>query len=126
MQQMMNPGYGYGGMLAVDVGDKVTADRLMMRMQEEKVGYLAVSLGYFKTLFSAPGHSTSAEIPEAERQGMGMGDGLIRFSVGLDNDIARTWKVVDRCLGEVGLSGRAPTSTLPREVYAHKGELLTV
>jgi methionine-gamma-lyase len=54
MSQLMNPGYGYGGMVAVDVGDKITADRFMLRLQEEKVGYLAVSLGYFKTLFSAP------------------------------------------------------------------------
>lgn len=57
MMQMMNRGFGFGGMLAVDVGDKLTADRFMMRLQEEKVGYLAVSLGYFKTLFSAPGHA---------------------------------------------------------------------
>jgi methionine-gamma-lyase len=48
----MNPGFGFGGMLAVDVGNKEIADNLMTKMQEEKVGYLAVSLGYFKTLRS--------------------------------------------------------------------------
>lgn len=106
--QLMNPGFGYGGIVAVDLGDKSTADRFMMRLQEEKVGYLAVSLGYFKTLFSAPGHSTSAEIPEAERQKMGMGDGLIRFSVGLDNDMERTWKVVHDCLKELHVLDRTP------------------
>lgn len=106
MSQLMNAGFGFGGMLAVDVGDKLTADRLMVRMQEEKVGYLAVSLGYFKTLFSAPGHSTSAEIPEEERLRMGMGDGLIRFSVGLDNDIEKTWRTIRRCLEEVKVRGR--------------------
>ena len=105
MTKLMNPGFGYGGMLAVDVGDRVTADRLMLRMQEEKVGYFAVSLGYFKTLFSAPGHSTSAEIPEEERLKMGMSDGLIRFSVGLDNDMERTWETINRCLEEVGVRG---------------------
>ena len=106
VSQMMNPGYGYGGIVAVDFGDKATADRLMMRLQDEKVGYLAVSLGYFKTLFSAPGHSTSAEIPEEERLKMGVGDGLVRFSVGLDKDIARTWMVIKRCLREVGVGDR--------------------
>lgn len=106
MTQLMNPGFGYGGIVAVDLGDKSTADRFMMRLQEEKVGYLAVSLGYFKTLFSAPGHSTSAEIPEAERQKMGMGDGLIRFSVGLDNDMERTWRVVRQCLDELNVLDR--------------------
>jgi methionine-gamma-lyase len=126
MTQLMNPGYGYGGMLAVDVGDKLRADRLMLRLQEEKVGYLAVSLGYFKTLFSAPGHSTSAEIPEDERRKMGMGDGLIRFSVGLDNDIARTWKVVNRCLREIGVAGQTGNITHEREADAQSAELVTV
>jgi methionine-gamma-lyase len=106
MKQLMNPGFGFGGIVAVNVGDKAVADRLMMRMQEEKVGYLAVSLGYFKTLFSAPSHSTSSEIPPEERSRMGMGEGLIRFSVGLDNDMERTWRIVSGCLGELGL-GRA-------------------
>jgi methionine-gamma-lyase len=71
MNRLMNPGFGYGGMLAVDVGDHQRACRLMTRMQEEKVGYLAVSLGYFKTLFSVPGHSTSSEIPAEERRRWG-------------------------------------------------------
>ena len=55
MARLMNPGFGFGGIVVVDVGDKAMADRLMTRMQEENVGYLAVSLGYFKTLFSVPG-----------------------------------------------------------------------
>jgi methionine-gamma-lyase len=105
MARLMNPGFGFGGIMAVDMGDKATADRFMTRMQEQKVGYLAVSLGYFKTLFSAPGHSTSSEIPTEERQRMGVGDGLIRFSVGLDSDIARTWRVIDGCLQELGPLG---------------------
>jgi methionine-gamma-lyase len=106
MTELMNPGFGYGGIVAVDVGDRVTADRLMVRMQEEKVGYLAVSLGYFKTLFSAPGHSTSAEIPEEERLKMGMSDGLIRFSVGLDNDMDRTWRKIHKCLEALDICER--------------------
>ncbi len=105
MSRLMNAGFGFGGIVAVDVGDKAMADRFMMRMQEEKVGYLAVSLGYFKTLFSAPGHSTSSEIPSEERHKMGMSDGLIRFSVGLDNDMERSWRTVNNCLQELGIRG---------------------
>ncbi len=105
MSRLMNHGFGYGGIVAVDVGDKETADRLMLRMQEEKVGYLAVSLGYFRTLFSAPTHSTSSEIPPEQRAKMGMGDGLIRFSVGLDNDIPATWRKIEALLHEVGAIG---------------------
>jgi methionine-gamma-lyase len=107
LTRLMNPGYGYGGIVAVDIGDRATADRLMVRMQQARVGYLAVSLGYFKTLFSPPGHSTSSEIPEEERHKMGMGDGLIRFSVGLDNDIERTWGTIAGCLEELRVGAGA-------------------
>lgn len=103
LEAIMNRGYGFGGMLTIDAGDAVTANRFMRRMQEEKVGYLAVSLGYFKTLFSMPGHSTSSEIPVGERIAMGLGDGLVRFSIGLDNDIQHTCERIDRCLMDVGL-----------------------
>ena len=103
MSRVMNQGFGFGGIVAVDVGAEAKANLLMKRMQEEKIGYLAVSLGYFKTLFSPPGHSTSSEIPAEERHKMGMGDGLIRFSVGLDNDIQRTWSTIEKLLREVGV-----------------------
>lgn len=99
--RLMNPGYGYGGILALDVGTIENANRVMARMQEAKVGYLAVSLGYFKTLFSAPGHSTSSEIPIEERRAMGLSDGLVRLSVGLDNDIDRTFELIEKCLDGV-------------------------
>lgn len=102
LSKMMNPGYGYGGMLALDAGSIEKANALMTRMQQEKVGYLAVSLGYFKTLFSSPGHSTSSEIPVEEREAMGLTDGLVRFSVGLDNDIQHSFDRIKRCLADIG------------------------
>ena len=74
-----------------------TADRasaIMEKMQELGVGYLAVSLGYFKTLFSNSGKSTSSEVPEDLQREMGMSEGLIRFSVGLDNDIENTFNLI--------------------------------
>lgn len=92
LKSMMNDGYGYGGIIALDVGTSEKANFLMRRMQEEKVGYLAVSLGYFKTLFSSPGHSTSSEIPIEERIEIGLSEGLVRISVGLDNDIDHTFR----------------------------------
>lgn len=101
LNSMMNQGYGYGGILALDVGDLKSANQLMTRMQQEKVGYLAVSLGYFKTLFSPPGHSTSSEIPKEERDEMGLSEGLIRFSIGLDNDINHTFERIKRCLQDL-------------------------
>lgn len=98
--QMMNPEYGYGGMLTIDVGNLEKANTLMELMQERNLGYLAVSLGFYKTLFSAPGTSTSSEIPLEEQQAMGLSDGLIRFSIGLDNDIERTYQQMRACMLE--------------------------
>jgi methionine-gamma-lyase len=102
INNLRNPDYGYGGMLAFDVGTSEKAGKLMVRMQEEKVGYLAVSLGYFKTLFSAPGHSTSSEIPAEEQKEIGISDGLVRMSVGLDHNIQRSFDKIKLCLEEVG------------------------
>jgi len=100
---MMNPEYGYGGMLTIDAGNLETANKLMELMQERNLGYLAVSLGFYKTLFSAPGSSTSSEIPLQEQAEMGLTDGLIRFSIGLDNDIERTYRMMRQCMIEVGV-----------------------
>jgi methionine-gamma-lyase len=100
LDRLRNAGYGHGGMLTLDVGDAALAEKLMVRMQEEKVGYLAVSLGYFKTLFSAPSLSTSSEIPADEQRRIGLGPGLVRFSVGLDADFERSCRAIQKCLVE--------------------------
>jgi len=99
----MNAEFGFGGMLTIDVGSLKNANTLMELMQNENLGYLAVSLGFYKTLFSAPGTSTSSEIPEEEQKIMGLSEGLIRFSVGLDNDIERTYKAMFKCMQSVGV-----------------------
>ncbi len=100
---MMNEEYGFGGMLTIDVGSLDKANELMELMQERNLGYLAVSLGFYKTLFSAPGTSTSSEIPEEEQAAMGLTDGLIRFSIGLDNDIERTYRLMKACMISLGI-----------------------
>ena len=100
---MINPEYGFGGMMTLDVGTLDKANELMELMQANNLGYLAVSLGFYKTLFSAPGTSTSSEIPLEEQIAMGITDGLIRFSIGLDNNIERTYQMMKACMTEVGV-----------------------
>ena len=99
----MNTEFGFGGMLTIDVGTVDKANALMELMQNKNLGYLAVSLGFYKTLFSAPGTSTSSEIPGNEQKTMGLSEGLIRFSVGLDNDIKRTYTSMYKCMQSVGI-----------------------
>ncbi len=103
MQQQMHPKYGFGGIMTLDVGSLEKANLLMEMMQQKNLGYLAVSLGFYKTLFSAPGTSTSSEIPLEEQEAMGLSDGLIRFSIGLDDDINRTYEIMKSCMNELGI-----------------------
>ena len=100
---MINHEYGYGGMMTLDVGTLDKANELMELMQHRNLGYLAVSLGFYKTLFSAPGTSTSSEIPLEEQHEMGLTDGLIRFSIGLDNNIERTYQRMKQCMKELDI-----------------------
>lgn len=102
-KQMINPEYGFGGMMTLDVGTLDKANALMELMQTKNLGYLAVSLGFYKTLFSAPGTSTSSEIPLDEQKEMGLTDGLIRFSIGLDNNIERTFDMMKQCMMDLDI-----------------------
>tara|TARA_R110000868_G_scaffold384245_4_gene651686 strand:- start:32 stop:1237 length:1206 start_codon:yes stop_codon:yes gene_type:complete len=102
-KSMMHPDYGFGGMLTIDVGSSEKANELMELMQNKNLGYLAVSLGFYKTLFSSPGSSTSSEIPKEELEKIGLTDGLIRFSIGLDDDIERTYQMMHQCMIQLNI-----------------------
>ena len=100
---MAHPEFGFGGMMTLDVGEMDVAYKLLEAMQNAGIGYLAVSLGFYRTLFSVSGASTSSEIPEDEQEQMGLSPGLIRFSIGLDHDIERTCEMMKACMREVGI-----------------------
>lgn len=103
MKDQMNDGFGFGGMFVIDIKTKEKANKLMEEMQNNNLGYLAVSLGFYKTLFSAPGLSTSSEIPEDEREKIGLSDGLVRISIGLEDDIERTYNTMIICMKKIGI-----------------------
>jgi methionine-gamma-lyase len=97
-KKLMNAEFGFGGLLAIDLKTHKKANRFMRKMQDAGVGYLAVSLGYFKTLFSCSGHSTSSEVPREIQNQMGLSDGLVRFSVGLDDNMEEILEKIKGCL----------------------------
>lgn len=103
MKSIMDASFGFGGILSFDAGTAEKAAEVMEAMELEGVGYLAVSLGYFKTLFSNSGKSTSSEVPDEKQKEMGLSEGLIRFSVGLDHDIERTYEKMEKCIRKAGL-----------------------
>jgi len=90
-------------MLILDVKTKENAYAFMEAMQNDNIGYLAVSLGFYKTLFSAPGSSTSSEIPEEEQDQMGLSEGMVRISIGIDNNINRTFEKMKKCMKNIGI-----------------------
>lgn len=101
MNEMMNKDFGFGGLIAIDLDTAERAAPFMELMQQKGVGYHAVSLGYFKTLFSNSGKSTSSEVPEELQKEMGLSEGLVRFSVGLDHNIERSFELIKECLIEL-------------------------
>jgi len=89
LASMVNEGYGFGGILTLDCGTPEKAERLMTVLQNElRFGFIAVSLGYFDTLMSCSGSSTSSEIPPEDQTKMGLSPGLLRISVGLTGRLA--------------------------------------
>ena len=98
MKTIMNTQYGFGGILAIDLIKEELAESLMEKMQEQNVGLLAVSLGYFKTLFSLPGNSTSSEISDEDQMKMGLSKGIIRLSIGIDNNIHHSLDKMINCM----------------------------
>lgn len=97
MSSQINPEFGFSGLFTVDFGSIEAANAIMEEMQTKNLGYLAVSLGFYKTLFSASGSSTSSEITTEEQSEMGLSGGLVRFSIGLDFDIERTYTKMMEC-----------------------------
>jgi len=73
---------GFGGMIAFDLGSIENARRFLERV---KLCSLAESLGGVETLISHPATMTHASVPPAERTRLGITDGLVRISVGIED-----------------------------------------
>lgn len=105
MKEMMNDGYGYGGMVTLDCQTRKKAEELMAILQNrERFGLIAVSLGYFDTLMSCSGSSTSSEIPPEDQKSMGLSPGLLRFSIGYTGDLDARLAALERAVRDVGLA----------------------
>lgn len=101
------PEYGYGGIFTLDLGDIETANALMSCLQnEQRFGYLAVSLGYFDTLMSCSGSSTSSELSDEEKDAAGISPGLVRVSIGYTGTLEQRWTQLETALRKVGVVSR--------------------
>ncbi|MEH7109542.1 bifunctional cystathionine gamma-lyase/homocysteine desulfhydrase [Bacillus sp. JJ1764] len=73
---------GFGGMISFDVGSGENADQLLSKV---KYFTLAESLGAVESLISVPARMTHASIPVERRAELGITDGLVRISVGIED-----------------------------------------
>ncbi len=100
--------YGYGGVLTLDAGDADTANELMSHLQnEQRFGYLAVSLGYFDTLMSCSGASTSSEMSDEDQRVAGISPGLVRVSIGYTGTLEQRWNQLHGALVATGIVSAA-------------------
>lgn len=73
---------GFGGMISFDVGSKEKAGELLAKL---KYFTLAESLGAVESLISVPAQMTHASIPVERRAELGILEGLVRISVGIED-----------------------------------------
>jgi cystathionine gamma-lyase/homocysteine desulfhydrase len=73
---------GFGGIISFDVGSAERADQVL---EKTKYFVLAESLGAVESLISVPARMTHASIPPERRAELGITDGLVRISVGVED-----------------------------------------
>jgi cystathionine beta-lyase/cystathionine gamma-synthase len=73
---------GFGGMISLELGDRQRADNVC---RATRVFTLAESLGGVESLISHPAAMTHAAVPLEQREEMGITDGLVRLSVGIED-----------------------------------------
>lgn len=109
LRKLANPEYGFGGILAVDLGDTRRANEFMEILQnKDRFGFMAVSLGYFDTLMSCSASSTSSELGSEELKRAGILPGLVRMSIGYTGSVEQRWKQLRDALEVLNLIGAKP------------------
>jgi cystathionine beta-lyase/cystathionine gamma-synthase len=73
---------GFGGLIAFDLG---SIDRACTLLNNVRLIALAESLGGVESLISHPATMTHAAVPAERRQALGITDGLVRLSVGIED-----------------------------------------
>ena len=106
LKSMINKDYGYGGLLCLDMGTEERANRLMNLLQNyTQFGFMAVSLGYYETLMSCSGSSTSSEMNNEEKELAGISPGLVRMSIGYIGTLEQKWSQLEKALNRMHDSG---------------------
>jgi len=86
---------GFGGMVAFETGSLENAKKVL---ESVKLCTLGESLGGVETLISHPATMTHASVPAETRERLGITDGLVRISVGIE-DVEDILEDLDQALG---------------------------
>ncbi|KAF5753415.1 putative methionine gamma-lyase [Helianthus annuus] len=102
LKSISNKEYGYGGMLCLDMETEARANKLMNLLQNQtQFGLMAVSLGYYETLMSCSGSSTSSEMNQDEKALAGISPGLVRMSIGYSGTLEQRWGQFEKALSRL-------------------------
>ncbi len=88
---------GFGGMISIELG---SLERARTAIEGTKIFALAESLGGVESLIGHPASMTHASVPPEMRAAMGLTDGLVRLSVGIE-DVDDLLTDLDRALSAV-------------------------
>lgn len=88
---------GFGGMIAFETGSIENARAVL---ESVRVCALAESLGGVETLISHPASMTHASVPPSDRERLGITDGMVRISVGIE-DVDDIVEDLDRSLSAI-------------------------
>ena len=102
-KSLFRPEYGFGGLFTLDLDTTARAFRFMELLQnQDRFGYMAVSLGYFDTLMSCSASSTSSEMDDAALRAAGISPGLVRISIGYTGSLDQRWAQMEDALNKLG------------------------
>src|SRR5689334_17618183 len=101
---------GFGGMISVELGTKERAAHVLGRV---RVFALAESLGGVESLISQPAGMTHASVPPERRAAMGLSDGLVRLSCGVE-DVGDLVADLDHAFKGIPEGARRDATSTPR------------
>jgi methionine-gamma-lyase len=101
LRELVNPAFGHGGLFGVDFGSEELADAVLDTLQvKDRFGFIAVSLGYFETLMSCSGSTTSSELSDEDKATAEISPGYVRFSIGYTGTLEQRWTQFEDALRE--------------------------
>lgn len=104
LRRLMNKGYGFGGILGLDMGTAERAGKLMASLRDNAYfGLMATSFGYHDTLMCRPAVTSSGHLSKKQLQESGISQGFVRVSVGYTGSLEQRWSQLLNAISDINL-----------------------